>query len=274
MSDIIQLYPAPQRRLRLKGLYLDEQLHRHYGRKGTLIYANFVSSLDGRIALKQAGQASSFMPEGLTNRNDFRLFLELQAQADCLVTHGGYLRELARERQGNVLQVGTQEDAGDLPGWRETQGLKPQPDIVIASASLDFPLPGTLFDQEQNIIVTTGRRADPARVRALESRGVEVVFAGGDRYVEGEALAQALEARGYVSAYLVAGPRMLETMVRDRCLPRLYLTQRQRLMGGEAFHSLVPGAELGEAGYLRLRTLYYDAASQDGCTQLFASYDL
>jgi len=92
--------------------------------------------------------------------------------------------------------------------------------------------------------------------------------------VEGEALAQALEALGYRSIYLVAGPKMLDTMVRDRCLLRLYLTQRHRLFGGEEFHSMVPGTELGEAGYLRLRTLYYDTTPEDGCTQLFASYDL
>jgi riboflavin biosynthesis pyrimidine reductase len=273
MSEIIRLYPAPHGQCRLKGLYLDEQLHRLSDGNGTFIYANFVSSLDGRIGLKRSGQISSSMPEGLSNSNDFRLFLELQAQADCLVTHGGYLRELADDRLGNVLQVGIQDEAGDLPGWRQAQGLKPQPDIIVASASLDFPLPEDALELGQNILIATGRQADPQRVRHWENQGIEVLFAG-DRYVQGEALAQALETRGYRCVYLVTGPKMLETMVRDRCLARLYLTQRLRLFGGKEYHSMVSDGVLGEAGYLQLRSLYFDTSPLDGCTQLFASYQL
>lgn len=274
MTEIIQLYPTLQNHLELEGLYLKEQLH-HCGKQDSaFIYANFVSSLDGRIAIKKAGYEASFMPEGLSNRNDFRLFLELQAQADCLVTHGGYLRVLAQERLGNVLQVGIQECAGDLPDWRKQQGLSPQPDIVIASASLNFPLPDSLRQHGQAIIIATGQKSDPARIRFWEAEGCKVIIAGKDRYVEGEALAQALEAMGYRSIYLVAGPQMLDTMLRHGRLVRLYLTQRHRLFGGQDFHSMVPGGELGEAGHLSLRTLYYDAFPEDGCTQLFASYDL
>ena len=274
MNEVTQLYPATPRQLGLKGLYLSEQLHQCNKGNRPLIYANFVSSLDGRIALKQDGAASSFMPEGLTNRNDFRLFLELQAQADCLVTHGGYLRELAANRLGNVLQVGTQEGAEDLSAWRKRQGLKAQPDIVIASASLEFPLPDGLVEQGQKILIATGSQAEPNRVRDWQSRGIEVIFAGDKHHVQGAPLEQQLAVRGYCSIYLVTGPQMLETMLRDRCLRRLYLTQRHRLLGGENFHSLLAGEALGEAGYLQLRTLYYDASAEDGCTQLFASYDL
>ncbi len=275
MSEIIQLYPTPQRQLALEGLYLKEQLHQCGSEDGAFIYANFVSSLDGRIALKGSGHEDSFMPEGMSNRNDFRLFLELQAQADCLITHGGYLRVLAREQLGNVLQVGVQAGAEDLPDWRKLQGLKPHPDIVIASASLDFSLPDTLHDQEQSIIIATGKNADPARIRFWESKGCRVIIAGNDRLVEGDVLTQELETLGYRSIYLVAGPQMLDTMLRHNRLGRLYLTQRHRLFGSKDFHSMIPGGELGKAGHLQLRSLYYDASpEEDGGTQLFASYDL
>jgi riboflavin biosynthesis pyrimidine reductase len=275
MSELIQLFPTPQRQLALEGLYLKEQLHQCGSEDGAFIYANFVSSLDGRIALKGAGLEDSFMPEGMSNRNDFRLFLELQAQADCLITHGGYLRVLAREQLGNVLQVGVQAGAADLPDWRKRQGLKPQPDIVIASASLDFSLPEVLHEQGQSIIIATGEKADPARIRFWESEGCRVIIAGNDRLVEGDMLTQELETLGYRSIYLVAGPQMLETMIRHNRLGRLYLTQRHRLFGGKDFHSMIPGSELGKTGHLRLRSLYYDSSSEeDGGAQLFASYDL
>ena len=67
---------------------------------------------------------------------------------------------------------------------------------------------------------------------------------------------------------------MLDTMLRHNRLGRLYLTQRHRLFGGKNFHSMIPGGELGKAGHLSLRTLYYDASPDDDGTQLFASYDL
>lgn len=60
------------------------------------VYGNFVSSLDGRIALMDTAGGESYLPEALTNPNDLRLFFELEAQADCLITHAGYLRFLTR----------------------------------------------------------------------------------------------------------------------------------------------------------------------------------
>lgn len=274
MNEVIQLYPAPQCQLKLKGLYLNEHLQQIRHQDHAFIYANFISSLDGRIALKGSGHETSILPKGLSNPNDFRLFLELQAQADCLVTHGGYLRALALKKLGNVLQVGIQAGADDLPEWRRHQGLNPQPDIVIASASLDFSLPASLQEHGQSVFIATGQNADPLRIRAWEARGCKVIIAGKDRYVEGGALAQALETLGYSCIYLVAGPQMLETMLRQGRLKRLYLTQRHRLFGGQDFHSLIPGDDLGNAGHLHLRSLYYDASSVDDCAQLFASYDL
>ena len=40
----------------------------------------------------------------LTSKEDFRLFLELYAQADCLITHGGYLRALAKDNPIGMFQ--------------------------------------------------------------------------------------------------------------------------------------------------------------------------
>ena len=71
------------------------------------VYANFVSSLDGRIAVVEVQTGESYVLEDLTSGHDWRLFQELQAQADCMVTHGGYLRALAARKFQDILRLGS-----------------------------------------------------------------------------------------------------------------------------------------------------------------------
>lgn len=85
---------------------------------------------------------------------------------------------------------------------------------------------------------------------------------------------RALGARGYARLYLLAGPQMLETVLRDGSLSRLYLTLTHQVIGGETFHTLTAGPRLGRAGRLQLHTLYYDAAAPKGTGQWFASFDV
>jgi riboflavin biosynthesis pyrimidine reductase len=104
-------------------------------------------------------------------------------------------------------------------------------------------------------------------------QGYEVLFAGSGKAVEGAALSRRLAERGYHSIYLIAGPRMLDTMVRDGRLSRLFQTITHQLMGGQSFRSLMPGPELGAAGHLKLASLYYDPASPAGAGQWFAQFE-
>jgi hypothetical protein len=67
---------------------------------------------------------------------------------------------------------------------------------------------------------------------------------------------------------------MLETVLRDGSLSRLYLTLTHQLIGGELFHTLTAGPRLGHAGKLRLHTLYYDAVAPKGTGQFFGSFDV
>jgi riboflavin biosynthesis pyrimidine reductase len=273
-ARILRLYPGPTQEAALAGTYLTHRVHTLGTPAAPFVYANFVSSLDGRIALKEPGAGASHLPETLTSGNDFRLLLELQAQADCLITHGGYMRAIAEGRLDDILQVGTQEAARDLAQWREENGLAPQPAIVIASASLDFPVPDSPARHGQRLIVATGEEAAASgRAEAFRARGYEVILAGKGRSVEGAPLTQALGALGFRSLFLLAGPRMLDTMLRDRMLSRLYITVAHRILGGEAFHTLLSGPDLGAAGRLRMASLYYDATEPEGAGQWFAQFE-
>ncbi len=270
-QTILRLYPPPYTEIPLPGLYLSLNLHRRGTPEAPFVYANFLSSLDGRIALEDAA-GETYLPKSLTTPNDFRLFLELQCQADCLITHGGYLRALAERRLGNILQIGAHESGRDLPAWRAEQGLPPQPAVVVASASLDFPMPASIREHGQACYIATGERADPARVAYWRDRGHEVLFAGRGTQVEGGALTRRLGELGYRTLYLIAGPSMLDTMVRDGRLSRMFQTITHQLMGGELFRTLLPGPELGLFGHLKLLSLYYDPDSPAGAGQWFGQF--
>lgn len=274
MTRVQQIYPVPVQEKNLIGLYLEHAVHRLGTPSSPFVYANFLSSLDGRISLIDPENDRSYLPEILTNPNDFRLFLELHAQADCLITHGGYLRSLVRGTLGNILQTGTHAEALGLAEWRSAEGMEKQPAVVIASASLDFLIPPSIEEHRQACYIATGRRADPNRIRYWRKRGYPVIIAGDGRMVQGGLLIRELGRLGYRSIYLIAGPHMLDTMLRERQLSRLYQTISLQLLGGEAFHTLLPGPPLGPAGRLRLGELYYDPAASDHSAQLFAQFDV
>ena len=172
-----------------------------------------------------------------------------------------------------MLQVGNLPGTEDLAAWRHTQGLPPQPAVVIASASLDFPLHASLMAHGQTVYIATGRDADPQRVREWRARGCHVLFAGEGSSVQGAPLVAELKRQGLHTIYLSAGPQMLDTMVRDRQLARLYHTTTHQLIGGSDFHTMLPGPMLGTEGSLRLCSLYYEPDEPSGCGQFFAQFD-
>jgi riboflavin biosynthesis pyrimidine reductase len=273
-AEILELYPHSGTTRALEGAYLAHELNALGTPEQPFVYANFVSSLDGRIAVVEADTGESYVLEDLTSGHDWRLFQELQAQADCMVTHGGYLRALAARKFDDILQVGLAKQAMDIGRWREARGLTRQPAIAIVSRTLDFPIPHSLERHEQAVHIITAQGAPAERVASWRERGCEVVLAGPGESVEGAAMIRTLGARGYARLYLLAGPQMLETVLRDRSLSRLYLTLTHQLIGGEAFHTLTTGPRLGRAGRLQLHTLYYDALAPKGTGQWFASFDV
>jgi len=273
-AQILQLHPQPGPMRDLEGTYLAHNL-RALGAPGApFVYANFVSSLDGRIAVIEPGTGESYTLEDLASSHDWRLFQELQAQADCIVTHGSYLRAVGDGRLPDILQVGVSTQALDIGRWREEHGLTGQPAIAIVSRSLNFPMPRSLERHGQSVHVITGDNASASRVAYWREQGCEVIFAGVGDAVQGAPMIRALDERGYRRVYLMAGPQMLETVLRDRALHRLYLTVTHQLLGGERFHTMIAGPRLAGAGRLKLHTLYYDPAAPKGTGQWLASFDV
>ena len=273
MATIHRLYPGRPQEVALEGTYLAHRVHELGTPASPFVYANFVCSLDGRIALQDPIAGASRLPEGLTSGHDFRLLMELQAQADCIITHAGYMRAIGAGRLDDILQVGIRQEARDLAEWRRDNGLSPQPAIVIASGSLDFTIPASLAQHGQRVLIAAGKASPPDKAQRFREQGYEVIIAGEDKSVVGGPLTRALGERGFRSLFLLAGPRMLETMLRDGVLSRLYLTMVHRLIGGQVFHSLIGGPELGSAGRLRLSSLFFDPAGAEHVGQWFAQFE-
>lgn len=276
-GDLLQLFPPPapeSASLPLERLYLQHPLHRIADDRTSLVYSNFITSLDGRIALPRPDQASHGVPPAIGNSRDWRLYQELAAQADLIITSARYFRQFACGEAQDHLPVGPGERFADLRQWRLDQGMGAQPDIAVFSASLDIPESAIHAYRERRLHVLTGEAADPARCSRLRTAGAEVHQVGSGATVDGARAIAALHALGYRHIYAVAGPSVFHSLVSAGVLQRLYLTFAHCLVGGEDFDTLSWGSELQPATRARLRSLFYDAQAPQDAGQLLACYDL
>lgn len=274
-DSVIRLYPTPPRELALQGLFLQPRAGSALNsRPVPLVYTSFIASLDGRIAIEQPVTGERGVPQSITNPRDWRLYQELAARADILLVSARFLRELARGAAQAGLPLSDGPAFADLKAWREEQGLSPQPAVVVLSASLELPLAELRPGLKHRLYVATGRQADPGAVKDIERHGATVIYAGEGRAVDGERLVARLAAEGYANIYSIAGPAVLETLLRSGVLNRIYLTQVHRLLGGMSYDTLLEGNLLTPPADFRLRALYYDDHQGETCGQFFGIYEL
>jgi riboflavin biosynthesis pyrimidine reductase len=273
MDDtVLQLYPSPIAEQPLTGLFLSHDLRQYSKSSGQVfVYSNFVSSIDGRIAIPHPSRPGLIVPKDVANERDWRLFQELAAQADIIISSGRYLRDWADGRAQEILQIDDPRFA-DLRQWREDRGLLPQPDIAIISGSLRFPIPDVMMAGGRKVVVFTTANPDPDRVAEIESKAGQIVIAG-DKSVDGAILVQRMAEMGYRTVYSATGPKVLHLLLAGGALNRLYLTHANRLLGGQPYSSVVEGPLLEPAIDLQINTIYLDSQGLDGLGQLFISYD-
>lgn len=274
MNDkILQLFPAPSHEVSLRGLYLEHDLRAHAeGLDRVFVCANFVGSLDGRIAVPDPSGKGVALAEAITNPRDWRLFQELAVQADILITSGRYLREYAKGAKQEILQIYDDPQFEDLRNWRLSRGVSPQPDLAVISSRLDFDVPPALLEGDRSLLVFTTKSADPDQIQRLKAQGAKVLFAG-EESVDGQELCAHMTELGYRTAYSGAGPKVLHLLASSGVLDRLYLTFVNRLLGGDPYASILEGPLLDPPLDLQLNTLYFDPYGIEGLGQLFASYD-
>lgn len=272
MNPITQLYPSPVREMPLTGAYLAHDLRQYGIRDGRpYIYTNYVVSIDGRIAIPREDGSGMMVPKQIANERDWRLFQELATQADLVISSGRYLRDWSDGRAQEILRVDDPNFA-DLRQWRLERGLTPHPDIAIISGSLRFPIPEILTVGDRKLIVFTSAMADPDRIREIEDHAGQVIVAG-EQSVSGAEIVRHMAELGYQSVFNSTGPKVLHLLLAGNALDRLYLTQVNKLLGGQPFSSIVEGPLLLPEVDLRINTIYFDEHGLDGLGQLFVSYD-
>jgi riboflavin biosynthesis pyrimidine reductase len=201
---VLQLYPPPHRECILEGLYLEHPMGHPDQRDEPFVYTNFISSLDGRIAVENPKERRLAAPKAITNARDWRLFQELAARADALIVSASFLRNLAAGTAQDKLPLSDDPIFADLHDWRRNQGMTPQPALVILSRSLDVPLAELGRITDRPVYLAVGQRVDQDDLKAAEEAGLRILTAGSGDAVEGKALIDAL-AKGRVSAHLFHG---------------------------------------------------------------------
>jgi riboflavin biosynthesis pyrimidine reductase len=273
---LLRLFPSPAEPRPLRGLYLDDALFPSASSEGSrpFVYSSFVASVDGRIALPDPKTQTHVVPKATANPRDWRLFQELAARADVLVTTGRYIRDLAQGTAQDELPVSAKPEFADLIEWRRARGLAPQPAVAIVSASLNLPIPPGVLKSARPLYLVTGAGADPGHAAALEAKGIRVLRAGDEMRVQGRRLVAALRGEGFDNIDMIAGPELLNTLIADDVLDSLFLTQVARLLGGLQFDTLIKGDRLDPPRGLRLRALHYDGGESAELEQLFGVYDV
>jgi len=270
---VTRLFPAPQRDFPLEGLYLDHDLYSK-GRPGKpFVYSNFITSLDGRIAIASEASATHVVPAATANPRDWRLYQELAGQADLLVTSGRYFRQSLLGEAQDELPLGHQQAFDDIREWRSSRGLAPQPDIAIMSSSLNIPLATLEPYRARGIHVVTGENADPGRVAALQDSGIVVLRAGNGVKVNGRQMLHALARLGYRSIYAIAGPAVFHTLLESRIIDRLYLTITQQILGGDSYDTLSRGELLEPVQGMHLVGLCHDPHAPVHAGQLLCIFE-
>ena len=213
--------------------------------------SDFLTDRNGVIA--KANEQHNFrVPLELRNRSDWRLFQELMAQADVIISSEAYLKRLAAPGSQDEEEVLSQFEAGggfeELGAWRLGAGYKKRsPDLAIVARSLDFQVPAHVIESGRRItIFTTDELAGSGLAKALTTAGIYVVGSG-TAGVEGKRMIDHLDhAMGYGVIVMVTGPRVLGLLLKADRLDLLYITEVQLEIPFEdpsTVQTILPGGE-------------------------------
>lgn len=271
-TSLTRLHPPDPARHPLSGLCLEHRLVEQAEADPPYLYSSFIMSLNGAIAIDD-GQGNWTHPETLTDPRDLRLLCELMAQADCLVTSAGYLRDLERGRLGNLLQLPRTPEFQYLYDYRARHHDTPFPAVLVVSRSLDFPVPSSIAEHDQALRVLAPASAPKQKVAELREQGVDVVLSKDADWVGSEAVITSLKELGARTAYLFCGPRMNGILMRSGQIRRLYLTWLHRLQGGHP--ALTAGSFLpaSQSSPLELVELFQAEAEGDRPGFWFGYFD-
>jgi riboflavin biosynthesis pyrimidine reductase len=199
------------------------------------VIGNFVTTLDGVVALNTAGHMSGGAISG-DNAHDRLVMGLLRATADAVVVGAGTLRSVPTHRWTASYIYPTL--AEEYRALRASLG-KPEPPlnvIVTARGQLDLDLPVFRSGEVPVLVVTNGAGAEQVQSHALPAL-VQVATLDGAGPLGAQAILAAIGRVRRCTVILVeGGPHLMGDFFAERCLDELFLTLAPQIAGrdGEA----------------------------------------
>ena len=190
-----------------------------FGLPRPLLFANFVSSIDGVVALPGPVESGRIVSGG--SEPDRFVMALLRACADAVVIGAGTFRHAngAHWRAEDAYPSA----ANLFSDLRKHLGLRPQPRLVVVTASGKIdPAQPALRDA---LIATT--LAGEARLRGALPAGARIVVLGSGL----ASLIEGLHSQGLQSVLTEGGPTLVGQFVDDGLLDELFLTVSPKLFG-------------------------------------------
>lgn len=194
-----------------------------FGLPESVVYGNFVSSIDGVAALAGVRMSSAAISGGAPS-DRFVMGL-LRGVADCVMVGAATLRE----HEGPWTAERAFPDATELFG-RLRRGLAASvsPALVVVTGSGELPREHPSL--EDAIVLTTS-----AGARRIADAGVpcrEILELGSDREVDVRSGIEALRERGFGRILTEGGPKLMGSMLGAGVVDELFLTVAPKLIGG------------------------------------------
>jgi riboflavin biosynthesis pyrimidine reductase len=197
------------------------------------IIANFVSSLDGVVALGGSeanaggGEISGF------SEADRLMMALLRALADVVVVGAGTMRVGRR----HVWTAGHIQPAlgSEFADWRSEMWLAPQPTTIIVTASGNLDATHTALNIKEVPVIIATTPAGAARLAGMQlAPHVQVAPVGSEGRVPAGAILEVIRATGARLALCEGGPHLFGELLRARLVDELFLTMAPQVLGRDA----------------------------------------
>jgi riboflavin biosynthesis pyrimidine reductase len=205
------------------------------------VYANFVSSIDGIVALEGGTAPSGGIISGRNEADRFVMGL-LRAFADAVLVGAGTVRAEGGKAlwTPDYIFPGAAEAFADL---RRALKREKTPRLVIVAASRDLD-PSQRALEIGALVLTTAAGAE--RLRAALPKACEVRAISETDPIDVDDIFDALHAEGYRTILSEGGPQLFGQLIKNDRVDELFLTVSPVLEGqSDQTFGLIRGADFG-----------------------------
>lgn len=239
MKPLHLLYERPNLPYADLGQPLGALYDGHLGLPGAAVYANFVASVDGVVALPGTVESGQLVSAG--NEADRFVMALLRAFADVVMVGAGTFRR----GEGDLWfpESAAPEEAAAMRELRRRLGLRQRPvfGVVSGSGVIDPAQPAL----EGAVIITSPE--GELRLRGLVPKSATVAVLE-EKPLAPQSMLQVLRQMGFQRILVEGGPTLLGHFLRADLLDELFLTTSPRLFGrgkDGARKGLLEGSDVG-----------------------------